>query len=466
MTWWKAAIIVMAAVLLGQHGAHPQASLSLAACIDELRRDLPSHREVKTQTFDIHTRSATDLRPTIENATRAQPEFELPIWDYLARRVDAQRVAQGLELLEREATALGAIAQRHEVDPATVVAVFGIETDYGRVSGAYPVVDATLSRACLNLKSDERKQHFFAALWLLQEGVVQRADFKGSWAGAFGKTQFLPGTFIRYMSDGPQTPAADIIHSVPDALATTARYLRGLGWKGGLPWGIEVKVPAQLVAWHAPETDHACLLEDQPTGKCRRVADWRAAGVTRVDGAALDRSGASAGLEQSTPTALLLPAGAQGPAWLITPNYQAIWRYNRADAYGLAIGLLSDSLRRGPPQRVPWPTDDPGLSRAQFVELQALLRANGHCGVSVDGAEGPRTQAAIREEELRLGLPVSGRAATRVLTALRLQNTAAASCGVPAAAASAAAPAATGPASTVAAGEPAAASAPASSAQP
>src|SRR6185436_15094914 len=111
--------------------------------------------------------------------------------------------------------------------------------DYGRVGGTWPVVDATLSRACLNLKSAERKQHFFAALWLLQEGVVRREDFKGSWAGAFGMTQFMPATFARHMSDGDGGPAADIIHSVPDALATTARYIRGLGWNEGLPWGVE-----------------------------------------------------------------------------------------------------------------------------------------------------------------------------------------------------------------------------------
>ena len=126
--------------------------------------------------------------------------------------------------------------------------------------------------------------------------------------------------------------------------------------------------------------------------------------------------------------ALLLLAGPQGPAWLVTGNYHAIWRYNRADAYALAIGLLSDSLRGDPPQRIAWPTDDPGLSRAELVELQTLLRRSGHCDVRVDGAEGPRTNSAIRDEELRAGLPATGRAGTRMLTLLRLDSAPAATC--------------------------------------
>jgi glucose-6-phosphate 1-epimerase len=423
MKRWGNPVFLAAALLFVHPGVHSQDDMSLAACIHKLRRELPSHREVRPQTFDLYTRDAADLRPLIDNAARAQPEFQLPIWDYLVRRVDAQRVAQGLELLERQATALGAIEQRHGVDAATLVAVFGIETDYGRVPDTHPVVDATLSRACLNLKSAERRQHFFAALWLLQEGVVQQADFKGSWSGAFGLTQFMPGTFVRYLRDGPAAPASDIIHSLPDALATTARYLKGVGWSAGRPWGVEVQVPAPLSAWHAPESDHGCLLYARPAAKCRSIAAWSAAGVTLADGAPLRGPGSPFGrLQLSTPAALLLPAGPQGPAWLVTPNYHAIWRYNRADAYALAIGLLSDRLRGGPPQRVAWPTDDPGLSRAELVELQGLLLERGHCAVTVDGAEGPRTRAAIRDEEQRSGLPVSGRAGTRVLTLLRAKD--------------------------------------------
>jgi glucose-6-phosphate 1-epimerase len=459
---------VCAIVVATQIRASAQTIEPLSACVASLRAELPSHPEVLPQTFDTHTRDPQDLRPLIDNATRVQPEFQLPIWDYLARRADPQRITQGRELMQREAAALDGIARRHGVDPATVVAVFGVETDYGRVSGGYPVVDATLSRACLNLKSAERKQHFFAALWLLQEGVVKREDFRGSWAGAFGMTQFMPATFARYMSDGEGSPAADIIHSVPDALATTARYLRGLGWTGELPWGVEVKVPESFADANALESDHGCLAEATPTGKCRRVAQWSAAGVRRIDGSALIGAGAAGRLQPSHNAALLMPAGVQGPAWLITPNYQAIWRYNRADAYALAIGLLSDSLRGGPPQRTAWPTDDPGLSRAEFRELQRLLVSRGHCGLRVDGAEGPRTSAAIRDEEAKLGWTPSGRGGAKLLAALRAQGPATASCEAMAAAVAASAPAsaASGPARPPHEPSPASAPGPASSPLP
>jgi glucose-6-phosphate 1-epimerase len=169
---------VCALVVAVQGGATAQTGEQrepLSACIAVLRQDLTTRRDIRPETFDTYTRDAQDLRPLIDNATREQPEFQVPIWDYLARRTDAQRVAQGRELLQRESAALAAIEQRSGVEGATVVSVFGVETDYGRVAGTVPVVDATLSRACLNLKSAERRQHFFAALWLLQEGVVRRA---------------------------------------------------------------------------------------------------------------------------------------------------------------------------------------------------------------------------------------------------------------------------------------------------
>ncbi|MDL2336199.1 MAG: lytic murein transglycosylase, partial [Pseudomonadota bacterium] len=210
--------------------AQGHAATDLASCLRVLRLELPTQPPVRPDSFDRFTATAEDLRPLIEQASTTQPEFKLPVWDYLARLVDAQRETDGRAVLARETTALAALERRHAVDAATVVAVFGVETDYGRVPGRYPVLDTTLSRACLNLASRERKAHFFAALWLLQEGLVHAETFRGSWAGAFGLTQFMPGTFVQNMDDGDNSGTVDIIDSVPDALATTARYLKGLGW--------------------------------------------------------------------------------------------------------------------------------------------------------------------------------------------------------------------------------------------
>lgn len=451
---WPAACLA-ASLLVLPPPVLPQSGGDFGRCVSALRGELKRHPEVRAETFDTYTRSAQDLRATIEKFTATQPEFKLFIWDYLMRRVDAQRIAEGREMLAREAAALASIHTRHGVDGATAVAVFGIETDYGRVRGRYPVVDATLSRACLNLTSTERKNHFFAALWLLQEGLVKPDEFRGSWAGAFGKTQFMPGTFTRYMDDGDGSGAPDIVNSVPDALATTARYLNGLGWQDGLPWGVEVRAPRAVVeALNAPEGEHGCLAASPAAAKCRSVEQWATFGVQGLEGQALsDFTAAWPRWNGDTTAALLAPAGPDGPAWLITPNYQAIWRYNRADAYGLAIGLLADALRGAPPQRVAWPTDDAGISRAEFRELQALLVQRGHCGVNVDGSEGPLTSMAIRAEELRLGLPESGRAGARILRLLKGEAPGAAmACGAaalptsaPEAAAAASAPASAPP---------------------
>jgi lytic murein transglycosylase len=427
--WWTGA----AALLSGCFASLVQAeeAAGLEPCIGALRAELPRHPEVTRDTFDTYTRGVQDLRPVIEAATQSQPEFKIPIWDYLARRVDAERIAEGRELLQREAQALRGIRERQGIDGATVVAVFGVETDYGKFHGRYPVVDATLSRACLNLASSERKSHFFAALWLLQQGLVQPDEFRGSWAGAFGMTQFMPGTFIHYMDDGDGSGKPDILHSPADALATTARYLKGLGWLPDVPWGVEVRVPAELAAQaNALEGDHACLANPNAgvAGKCRSVQQWAAQGVSMVSGEPLLGKGRAGALPADLRTALLMPAGPTGPAWLVTPNYQAVWRYNRADTYALAIGLLADALRGGPAVAARWPTDDPGLSRAELRELQGLLRQHGHCDVTADGREGPLTRAAIEAEEAHHNMPVSGRAGLLVLLALRASASAEAAC--------------------------------------
>lgn len=399
---------VAAAVSAGAP-ARAQDATGLAACIATLRHERPQQQPlVRVATFERYTRDATDLRGLIRAATETQPEFTLPVWDYLARLVDAQRVADGRQMLAAHAPALRAIAARRGVDAATVVAVFGVETDYGRIEGRYPVVDATLSRACLDLGSRERKRHFFAALWLLQQGLVEAESFRGSWAGAFGMTQFMPGTFIANMEAADGSARADIVGSAGDALATTARYLAGLGWADGLRWGVEVAPPgAALREMIAPEREHACLSKDDATGKCRSVEQWVALGVTAAGGAAID-------LPPDTRAALLAPAGEGGPAWLVTRNYQALWQYNRADAYALAIGLLSDALRGAAPLRSAWPTDDAGLSRAELRELQRTLIRRGHAQVVADGYDGPRTREAVRAEERRLGWPETGRAGARL----------------------------------------------------
>ena len=415
--------VLLPALLLVATAAGAQTD-SLEACVAALRRELPRHPEVSRRTFDTFTRDAEDLRPKILEASRSQPEFVLPIWDYTARLVDRERIEDGRAILRSRSAPLQAIATTHRVDAATIVAVFGVETDYGRIEGRYRVVDATLSRACLDLRNEERKRHFFAALWLLQQRLVRPDDFRGSWAGAFGLTQFMPATFVEHMADGDASGTIDIVGNPLDALATTARYIAALGWNDGLRWGVEVSVPRSLDArLIASEAEHACLAsggaDRHPGAKCRTVAQWVALGVENLaDAPATVTTDGSTALPLQTPAALLAPAGIDGPTWLVTRNYRAIWHYNRADAYALAIGLLADALRGDPPVRAPWPTDDPGLSRAELRQLQEELVRQGYAQIVPDGYDGPLTRAAVKSEERARGWPETGRPGRRIAQAI------------------------------------------------
>ncbi|MDF3932371.1 lytic murein transglycosylase [Pseudomonas citronellolis] len=330
----------------------------------------------------------------------AQPEFVTPLWDYLAGLVDEQRVADGKAMLAQHAELFERVARQYQVDKYTVAAVWGVESDFGRITGKRPLLVSLGTLSCYGRRQGFFQGEFFATLKLLQQGDLRDAGITGSWAGAFGQTQFMPSTYARIAEDFDGDGHRDLVNSVPDALASTANYLRKAGWVPGAAWGYEVKVPAGFAEAQAGRT------------KRRTVADWKAMGVTRADGGALPAGDARA--------AILLPTGKAGPAFLVLRNYDAIYSYNAAESYALAIALLSDRLRGQPGLRTPWPTDDPGLSRAQRKELQQLLLARGHAIGEPDGLIGDNTRRAIQAEQQRLGLqPADGRAGQKVLKALQ-----------------------------------------------
>lgn len=338
--------------------------------------------------------------PSVLEALDQQPEFRTPIWDYLAALVDIERIEDGRAMLGRWRHVLAGIETRYGIDPATVVAVWGVESDYGRLLGRRNVV-----RSLATLSCEGRRQTFFrgelmAALKILAAGHVEPDRFTGSWAGAFGQTQFMPTTFLGTAVDFDGDGRRDIIDTVPDALASTANFLVRAGWRRGQPWGFEVTLPAGF---------DATLI-----GRAvrRPLGQWQRLGVKRADGGALD-------LPEDASAALLRPAGRTGPTFMVLRNYEAIRSYNAADSYALAIAHLSDRLRGGAPFVTAWPTDDPGLSRIERRELQTLLGARGHAIGQPDGQVGPLTRRAIRAEQVRLGLPEDGRAGQRILDALR-----------------------------------------------
>ena len=369
------------------------------ACVSDRLKPQAVARGIPAADFDRYMEGVSADRSVLD-LLDAQPEFTTPIWDYLAGLVDDQRVADGLAMLDTHRALLERVSAQYGVDPETVVAVWGVESDYGRIHGKRPLLQSLSVLGCFGRRQEFFRGQFLATLKLLQDGDLRDPGITGSWAGAFGHTQFMPGTYARIAVDGDGDGRRDLVDSIPDALASTANYLRRSGWRSGQPWGYEVKLPAGFDASAAGRTSR------------RPLSDWVARGVTRIDGGKITPA--------DTRSAILLPAGRAGPAFLVFRNYDAIYSYNAAESYALAIATLADRLRGGSGLVTPWPTDDPGLSRAQRRELQTLLLARGHAIGEVDGMIGTVTRRAIVTEQQRLGiLPADGRAGMRILEALR-----------------------------------------------
>ncbi|MEO8366695.1 MAG: lytic murein transglycosylase [Pseudoxanthomonas sp.] len=357
---------------------------------------------VTADAFDRYTQTLVPDMSVLE-LLDAQPEFSTPIWDYLAALVDEQRISDGQAMLKTNAAVLARVSQQYGVDPATVVAVWGVESDYGKTFGKRPLLVSLATLSCFGRRQSFFRGEFFATLKLLQTGDLKPEGLTGSWAGAFGHTQFMPSTYQRIAVDGDGDGRRDLVASIPDALASTANYLKLAGWRTGEPWGYEVKLPTGFDAALAGRKNK------------RPLSDWTARGVTRIDGASIAPADMQAGV--------LLPAGVNGPAFLVFRNFDAIYSYNAAESYALAIATLSDRLRGGGPLVTPWPTDDPGLGRNERRQLQTLLLARGYVIGVADGMIGTLTRRAIVEEQVRLGIqPQDGRAGRKILEALRGQG--------------------------------------------
>jgi lytic murein transglycosylase len=379
----------------------PTADPVFAACMTSLR-GVAEKQGITTSTFDAYTQGlVADM--SVLDLLDAQPEFTTPLWDYLAALVDDPRVADGQGMLATHRDLLDRVSMAYGVDPATVVAVWGVESDYGRVSGKRPLLVSLSTLACFGRRQAFFRGEFLTTLKLLQAGDIRAEGLTGSWAGAFGHTQFMPSTYERIAVDFDGDGRRDLTESIPDALASTAHYLVNSGWRTGEPWGYEVKLPAGFDLAQA--------------GRTRRkpLTQWVAQGIARIDGQPLPADDRNA--------AVLVPTGIAGPAFLVFKNYDAIYSYNAAESYALAIALLADRLRGGTGLVTAWPTDDPGLGRPQRRELQTLLLARGHAIGSADGMIGTQTRRAIVLEQQRLGLqPADGRAGAKILAALKAEG--------------------------------------------
>ena len=373
------------------------ASHDFTACLERLRTQA-AQRGISKATFDAHAaRIEPDL--SVLESLDAQPEFKTPIWDYLAALVDNERVEDGRAMLEQWRDVLQRVEERFGVDPATVVSVWGVESNFGRSLGQRPLLTSLGTLACMGRRQEYFRGEFLSTLKIIDEGHIPAERLTGSWAGAFGQTQFMPSTFLRLAVDFDGDGRRDLVDSVPDSLASTANFLNRGGWRSGESWGFEVKLPSGF------DTSIAGRRNKHP------MSTWIGRGVKLANGEPLPAGGPD--------RALLLPAGANGPAFLVGKNFDVIYGYNAAESYAFAIAHLSDRLRGGEGFRTPWPTDDPGLSREERRELQRLLIGRGHDIGTADGMIGTKTRRAIVQEQQALGFEPNGRAGQRILEALR-----------------------------------------------
>ena len=340
--------------------------------------------------------------PNVIERDRKQDEFTRTIWDYLDRAVSEDRIVAGRKALQTYAGLLDEIEAKYPVDRKVVLAIWGLESAYGAVRGDIPTLDALAT-----LSYDARRAPFFeaeliAALRIVQDGVVEPAEFVGSWAGASGHTQFMPSSYQATAVRFAGTGRPDIWGEDPaDALASAAAYLVKAGWQVGMNWGQEVALPAGFdMAQTGSRTQ-------------RPMAAWAALGVVGADGAPLPGEGWAA---------LLLPAGVRGPAFLVTDNFGAIEAYNRADSYVIAVGHLADRIGGAGPIRHDWPRDLRALTLPERQEMQTRLMVEGLYSGEADGKVGPLTLGAVKAFQKAGGLAPDSYASLEVLEALRARQ--------------------------------------------
>jgi membrane-bound lytic murein transglycosylase B len=373
------------------------AAANFRSCLEGLWPQA-ARRGVSRAVFDAQTAGLTpDLR--IMDLMDSQPEFTKSVWDYLDILVNDARIENGRAILARHRAVFDAVERAYGVDRHFIAAIWGVESNYSTQIGDRSVIRSTATLACVGRRQNYFRDEFLAALEILAHGHVQAEHLKGSWAGAFGPTQFMPTSFKRYAVDHDGDGRRDVVGSVPDLVASTANNLKKDGWVTGQTWGYEVVVPRAF----------NFLLADR--SRVMTMSEWERAGIRRAGGKAFPRAADRAHL--------LVPAGAQGPGFLMLANFRVIMKYNPSEAYALAIGHLADRLRGGEPFVQPWPRHERVLTRTERYELQQLLARRGYDVGQPDGRFGGKTRIAVRQFQAAIGAVADGFASASLLDRLR-----------------------------------------------
>ncbi len=375
----------------------PDPELAFPAWIEQFRARALAEG-IRADVYDAAMRGIS-FQSKVVLRDRTQAEFTKQIWDYLDTAVSDLRVKNGRAALAANADLLSEIEARYGVEAEVVAAIWGLETAFGTFKGDTPIVAAMASLAYDGRRADFFEEQLIAALEIIQSGDTDADHMVGSWAGAMGHTQFMPGSYLAHAVDFTGDGRRDIWGDDPaDALASTAAYLRHHGWTKGQPWGIEVVLP-----------DGFDFSETSERVK-KPASYWNERGVRDTAGNPLPDNG---------PTSVLLPAGHRGAAFVIYDNFHVIEKYNTADAYVIGVGHLSDRIAGADALRAGWPREDRALSFDEKQEMQRRLLAAGFDPDGVDGIIGPDTIAAVKAYQSSVGMVPDGYASLEILKRLR-----------------------------------------------
>jgi membrane-bound lytic murein transglycosylase B len=354
--------------------------------------------------------------PRVIELDRRQPEFTQTFWRYLDSAVSEARVRDGIARLRDNRETLSAVEGKYEVPGRILTAFWGLETNYGRNLGSYKVPTALATLAFDGRRSAFFRAELFDALTIIDRGHISPDKMVGSWAGAMGQTQFMPSTFLRHAVDETGDGRIDVWAQTTDALGSGANYLRNLGWNGQRGWGREVRLPRNFDLTLAS-------LDGGASETIKPLGAWAALGLTRTDGKPLPK--------QDLAAALILPAGVEGPAFLVYDNFRIILKWNRSIFYALAVGHLSDRINGGGGLVGKRQTEEP-LSRDQVIGLQSALKTFGHLDAEPDGTLGSATRRALRAYQLACRIPADGYAGQKAAQLLSAAREAGTPCAAPA----------------------------------
>jgi len=316
-------LLLCLVMLCAQGALAQQVPRDFAAWLDALRTDARA-AGISQKTLDAALAGIEVPQPKVIEKDQSQPEQTLTLKEYVAGRVSAERIAEGNQMLRRYPTWLGRVERQYGVQRRFLVALWGIESSYGRHAGEHPVIPALVTLAYDERRGDYFRKELIEALTIVEEGHVSLARMKGSWAGAMGPFQFMPSSYRHYAVDADGDGRINIWGSLPDALASAANYLHKARWQNDQTWGRPVKLPKEF--------------DLSLTGLDTRLSlsRWQGLGVRRSNGRALPRRNLQA--------SLILPDGPQGQAYLVYDNFRALRRWNRSNAFAVAVGTLADSF--------------------------------------------------------------------------------------------------------------------------